>query len=110
MPHSVFRVVTCPTRALAVFRRSKATIQRVFDEISNGGNAMRHTALKALVLSGLIVAAAASAFAQKKYDTGASDTEIMIGNIVPYSGPASAYGVEAVGGVPQNLQQSPHLW
>ena len=66
---------------------------------------MRHTALKALVLSGLIVAAA-SAFAQKKYDTGASDTEIKIGNIVPYSGPASAYGVEAVGGVPQNLQQS----
>jgi branched-chain amino acid transport system substrate-binding protein len=34
-----------------------------------------------------------SAFAQKKYDTGASDTEIKIGNIMPYSGPASAYGV-----------------
>jgi branched-chain amino acid transport system substrate-binding protein len=33
------------------------------------------------------------ALAQKKYDTGASDTEIKIGNIVPYSGPASAYGV-----------------
>jgi hypothetical protein len=29
----------------------------------------------------------------KKYDTGASDTEIKIGNIMPYSGPASAYGV-----------------
>ncbi|WP_369719449.1 ABC transporter substrate-binding protein [Bradyrhizobium sp. LLZ17] len=34
-----------------------------------------------------------AAFAQKKYDTGASDTEIKIGNIMPYSGPASAYGV-----------------
>ena len=34
-----------------------------------------------------------AAFAQKKYDTGASDTEIKIGNIIPYSGPASAYGV-----------------
>jgi branched-chain amino acid transport system substrate-binding protein len=34
-----------------------------------------------------------SALAQKKYDTGASDTEIRIGNIMPYSGPASAYGV-----------------
>ena len=34
-----------------------------------------------------------SAFAQKKYDTGATDTEIKIGNIMPYSGPASAYGV-----------------
>jgi ABC-type branched-subunit amino acid transport system substrate-binding protein len=43
----------------------------------------------------LIVLASASsaAFAQKKYDTGASDTEIKIGNIMPYSGPASAYGV-----------------
>jgi branched-chain amino acid transport system substrate-binding protein len=33
------------------------------------------------------------ASAQKKYDAGASDAEIKIGNIVPYSGPASAYGV-----------------
>jgi branched-chain amino acid transport system substrate-binding protein len=32
------------------------------------------------------------AAAQKKYDPGASDTEIKIGNIMPYSGPASAYG------------------
>jgi branched-chain amino acid transport system substrate-binding protein len=35
---------------------------------------------------------ASPATAQKKYDTGASDTEIRIGNIMPYSGPASAYG------------------
>ena len=33
-----------------------------------------------------------AAQAQKKYDTGASDTEIRIGHIVPYSGPVSAYG------------------
>ncbi|XDV54990.1 ABC transporter substrate-binding protein [Bradyrhizobium sp. LLZ17] len=33
------------------------------------------------------------ALAQKKYDTGATDTEIKIGNIMPYSGPASAYAV-----------------
>jgi branched-chain amino acid transport system substrate-binding protein len=31
--------------------------------------------------------------AQKKYDTGASDTEIKIGNVEAYSGPASAYGI-----------------
>jgi branched-chain amino acid transport system substrate-binding protein len=31
--------------------------------------------------------------AQKKYDPGASETEIKGGNFVPYSGPASAYGV-----------------
>ncbi len=30
--------------------------------------------------------------AQKKYDPGASDTEIKLGNLNPYSGPASAYG------------------
>jgi len=40
----------------------------------------------------LCVALAGPALAQKKYDTGASDTEIKIGNIMPYSGPASAYG------------------
>ena len=40
----------------------------------------------------VLVLAALPAQAQKKYDTGASDTEIKIGNIMPYSGPASAYG------------------
>ena len=35
---------------------------------------------------------AAPATAQKKYDPGASDTEIKIGQTMPYSGPASAYG------------------
>ncbi len=35
---------------------------------------------------------AAPGLAQKKYDPGASDSEIRIGNIMPYSGPASAYG------------------
>jgi ABC-type branched-subunit amino acid transport system substrate-binding protein len=42
---------------------------------------------------GLLAASAGTASAQKKYDPGASDTEIKIGNIMPYSGPASAYGV-----------------
>ena len=36
--------------------------------------------------------AAPLAQAQKKYDPGATDTEIRIGNTNPYSGPASAYG------------------
>ncbi|HWV96006.1 MAG TPA: ABC transporter substrate-binding protein [Xanthobacteraceae bacterium] len=49
----------------------------------------------AALSAALIVLATASttAFAQKKYDTGATDKEIKIGNIMPYSGPASAYGV-----------------
>ena len=38
-------------------------------------------------------AGAAPAVAEKHYDPGASDTEIRIGNIMPYSGPASAYSI-----------------
>jgi branched-chain amino acid transport system substrate-binding protein len=41
---------------------------------------------------GIAAAVASPAAAQKKYDPGASDREIKIGNTVPYSGPASAYG------------------
>lgn len=41
----------------------------------------------------VLAATSSGALAQKKYDTGATDTEIKIGNIMPYSGPASAYGV-----------------
>src|SRR4051812_10116028 len=49
----------------------------------------------AIAATALVILAASSsgALAQKKYDTGATDTEIKIGNIMPYSGPASAYGV-----------------
>src|ERR1700756_975134 len=52
--------------------------------------------LRLAAVSAALVAFGASggtALAQKKYDTGATDTEIKIGNIMPYSGPASAYGV-----------------
>jgi ABC-type branched-subunit amino acid transport system substrate-binding protein len=48
------------------------------------------------VLSATIIVLAATstgAIAQKNYNAGATDTEIKIGNIMPYSGPASAYGV-----------------
>jgi branched-chain amino acid transport system substrate-binding protein len=36
-----------------------------------------------------------TALAQKKYDTGASDTEIKIGNIAPYTGTFAEYAAEA---------------
>src|SRR3979490_3271490 len=52
--------------------------------------------LRIAAFSTAVIAFAATsgiALAQKKYDTGATDTEIKIGNIMPYSGPASAYGV-----------------
>jgi ABC-type branched-subunit amino acid transport system substrate-binding protein len=46
----------------------------------------------ASVAFAMLAASSSGALAQKKYDTGATDTEIKIGNIMPYSGPASAYG------------------
>src|ERR1044072_2173134 len=44
-------------------------------------------------VAGFALAVAGPALAQKKYDPGASDTEIKVGNVNPYSGPASAYGL-----------------
>ncbi|WP_295852423.1 ABC transporter substrate-binding protein [Tardiphaga sp.] len=55
--------------------------------------AIRSRAAMTVAATIAFAATAGTAFAQKKYDTGASDTEIKIGNIMPYSGPASAYGV-----------------
>jgi branched-chain amino acid transport system substrate-binding protein len=52
---------------------------------------VRSGALSAAFL--ILITTASLAFAQKKYDPGASETEIKIGNIMPYSGPASSYGV-----------------
>jgi branched-chain amino acid transport system substrate-binding protein len=40
-----------------------------------------------------LAALGTKSYAANKYDPGASDTEIKIGNIMPYSGPASAWGV-----------------
>jgi branched-chain amino acid transport system substrate-binding protein len=54
----------------------------------------RHTSLLAIAaLAAATAIAASAAAADKKYDPGASDTEIKIGNIMPYSGPASSYAV-----------------
>jgi branched-chain amino acid transport system substrate-binding protein len=39
----------------------------------------------------LVALGSADAVAQKKYDVGVTDSEIKIGNVMPYSGPASAY-------------------
>jgi branched-chain amino acid transport system substrate-binding protein len=53
--------------------------------------ANRGILLASLVLG--VIAAANPAAAQKKYDPGASDSEIKIGSIMPYSGPLSAYAL-----------------
>src|SRR3954453_7773080 len=55
---------------------------------------MKRQALRLATVTMLGLALGMSpALAQKKYDPGASDTEIKVGNINPYSGPASAYGL-----------------
>src|ERR1700735_1274876 len=52
--------------------------------------------MKRVITTGLsatgLVFATALALAAGQYGPGASDTEIKIGNTMPYSGPASAYG------------------
>ena len=53
---------------------------------------MRRSAFASgLALAGCLFGAAFAA--ERKYDPGASDTEIRIGQTMPYSGPASAYGI-----------------
>lgn len=51
-------------------------------------NGMLHLAMATALTLALSISAAS---AQKKYDPGASDTEIKVGQTVPFSGPASAY-------------------
>jgi ABC-type branched-subunit amino acid transport system substrate-binding protein len=54
-----------------------------------------------LILAIAFATLVSSAFAEKKYDPGATDTEIKIGQTKPYSGPASAYS--AAGHVQRGL-------
>src|SRR3984893_3530390 len=83
-PHSIRRLIKLPTTKTA---RASA---------STSGRTMMHYRVlshaRSVGLAGLLaVAVAGAADAQKKYDPAATDTEIKIGNIMPYSGPASAY-------------------
>ena len=53
---------------------------------------MRNSVLDLMAGSAIAVTLSVSAaHAQKKYDAGATDTEIKVGQTVPLSGPASAY-------------------
>jgi branched-chain amino acid transport system substrate-binding protein len=47
----------------------------------------------AALAAAVVGLSAGGALAQKSYDPGATDTDIKVGNIMPYSGPASAFGV-----------------
>jgi ABC-type branched-subunit amino acid transport system substrate-binding protein len=67
------------------------------NQLQRGRNGMNFTFRKAAIATAALAIVAATTTgapaADKKYDTGATDTEIKIGNIMPYSGPASAYGI-----------------
>jgi branched-chain amino acid transport system substrate-binding protein len=54
---------------------------------------LSRTLRTAALVTAVAILTSGAALAQKTYDTGATDTEIKIGNIMPYSGPASAYGI-----------------
>jgi branched-chain amino acid transport system substrate-binding protein len=53
-------------------------------------NSMKRHLLTPMLVCGLL--SAFSVQAQKKYDVGATDTSVKIGQTMPYSGPASSYG------------------
>ncbi len=53
---------------------------------------LKTTRRQTLIAAASLALPAVPALAQKKYGPGASDTEIKLGQTMPYSGPASAYG------------------
>jgi branched-chain amino acid transport system substrate-binding protein len=73
------------------FQPKETTLFNQIREIKMPVIQLRFGALSAALA--ILAATSSGALAQKKYDVGATDTEIKIGNIMPYSGPASAYGV-----------------
>src|SRR5580700_7251610 len=54
---------------------------------------VKHAVMTGLSAAGLILASGLAAWAAGQYGPGVSDTEIKLGNTMPYSGPASSYGV-----------------
>jgi len=60
--------------------------------VSGQPSALRRRTVLAWGVGAALGAPALGVRAQKRYDPGASDTEIKVGQTMPYSGPASAYG------------------
>src|ERR1700730_16359787 len=54
---------------------------------------VKHAVMTGLSAAGLILASGLAAWTAGQYGPGVSDTEIKLGNTMPYSGPASSYGV-----------------
>ena len=70
-------------------------LESIYNKKETKGSEMLSTKLTRAIAVAIVAMPLANgnAAAQKQFDTGATDTEIKIGNTMPYSGPASAYGV-----------------
>jgi branched-chain amino acid transport system substrate-binding protein len=81
----------------ALDSRRTRTLECVDDRQRAGGTREVTVRQRGIILSALtalaLTAGLLPAIAQKKYDPGATDTEIKVGNIMPYSGPLSAYAL-----------------
>src|SRR5882757_8952344 len=82
MSHKSFHIKRAATQIIVVIERGRDVMLTTVNRLAVASAALA-----------LLAASSSGALAQKKYDTGATDTEIKIGNIMPYSGPASAYGI-----------------
>ena len=54
----------------------------------------RRTVLSLPIVAAVSATAGSARAAERKYDPGVSDTEIKIGQTMPYSGPASSFGTQ----------------
>jgi hypothetical protein len=97
VPPTARRFREAPPAAIVAVNNQKHVEEIAYQKPSRvaqpaGGDSMKRAAMdivKTLGISAFVLAAVSMpAFAQKKYDKGVTDTEIKIGNIMPYSGPA----------------------
>jgi ABC-type branched-subunit amino acid transport system substrate-binding protein len=88
----VFLTIAFPKVLIHTRGNDGVRTERSSSHTDQGRHIMRNGTFHLVVASALALAlSASSAFAQKKYDSGASDTEIKVGQTAPFSGPASAY-------------------
>ena len=92
--HAVGRRRVCPACRRAIGKGAAIVEQPLRTEPRTEVDMRKITRRTILAAApGALAFAVLPAYAQKKYDTGASDSEIKIGHTNPYSGPASSYGV-----------------
>jgi branched-chain amino acid transport system substrate-binding protein len=92
MPHPLIQYLVSDGGRQVSIKTNEQDHRPITEESSNMRNGIFHLVTGTAVALAL---SAAPASAQKKYDTGASDTEIKVGQTAPFSGPASAYATIA---------------